>query len=137
MNMPRTKRIITMENITELKQSDLEKIKMICYKKANRYHKVDYNDRNFELFYYDKYGRKKIYALCMHWNKGNGVGINFAIECTGDLLKASDWQYCNWEEANYPQMNGLISELNSPYNYLEIKRIYVKEDCSELKVRGR
>jgi hypothetical protein len=130
--MPRTKRIITKENITELKQSDLEKIKMICYKKANRYHKVDYFDRSFELYYYNKYGRKTIYALCMHWNKTNGAGINFAIECTGDLLKASDWKYCNWEEANYPQMNGIISEL-SHIDY-SIKKIIVKEDCSELRV---
>lgn len=147
--MPRTKRIITAENITELTKTDMEKIQAICLKLANRYKPygkrvVPTNDnRDFELFLDTRYD-KKIFAKCMYWSVPSGIGINVAFECYKILgngepvntLEAANWHYRDYENANYPQINTIIGNLTSPYNFSDIFPLRVGETSSELIERG-
>jgi hypothetical protein len=131
--MARTARIITVENITELKQSDMEKIKKICFQKAKKRNKIYYNTyEDFKLFLDTRFGKKEIYVKCMHWLEGSGIGYNFALQCTGNLLLAKNWELKCSEDANFYQVNSLIGQIGSPYNFDYIKRIKVGEEFSEI-----
>ena len=145
--MAEKKRIIAVENITELNKADLEKIKQICFKIAKRYKKIYYNTHeDFQLYLDTRWGNNKIYAKCMHWAEGSGTGINFVIECSGNIfnkdepiniLKKNNWSFCTCENANYPQNNSMVNTLTSPYNFYNIKLIKVGDESSELITRGK
>lgn len=137
------KRIITVKNITELNNKDLKKIKQFCFRIANRHEKIQYNDRDFQLFLDNRYGKNKLYAKFTHWDFQSGKGIKFVLECTNildpedsiNILEKINWKFRDSECSDCPQTNSIINTLESPYHFYDIKIIKVGDTSSEIKSR--